>query len=88
MSTITAKIQIYIQDSQAATLRATMDAYRSACDWLSGHVFETGDLNQASLNDAHYAEIRQRFGLKSQMAQSVMKTVVARYKSARSNGHA
>lgn len=65
-----------------------MDAYRSACDWLSGHVFETGDLNQASLNDAHYAEIRQRFGLKSQMAQSVMKTVVARYKSARSNGHA
>lgn len=57
-----------------------MDAYRSACDWLSGHVFETGDLNQASLNDAHYAEIRQRFGLKSQMAQSVMKTVVARYK--------
>lgn len=65
-----------------------MDAYRSACDWLSGHVFETGDLDQASLNDSHYAELRQRFGLKSQMAQSVKKTVIARYKSARSNGHA
>ncbi|MDX5323244.1 MAG: transposase [Exiguobacterium sp.] len=87
-STIIAKIQIYSPASQAATLRATMDAYRSACDWLSGHVFETRDLNPVSLNDSHYAEIRRRFGLKSQMAQSVMKTVVARYKSARSNGHA
>ncbi|WP_070327056.1 RNA-guided endonuclease InsQ/TnpB family protein [Exiguobacterium aurantiacum] len=88
MSTITAKVQLFVPPPQAAILRATMDAYRSACDWLSGHVFETRDLNQASLNDSHYAELRQRFGLKSQMAQSVMKTVIARYKSAKSNGHA
>lgn len=35
----------------------------------------------------YYQELRGRFSLKSQMAQSVMKTVIARYKSARSNGH-
>ncbi|MFJ8268483.1 RNA-guided endonuclease InsQ/TnpB family protein [Peribacillus asahii] len=87
MSTITAKIQIYVSDNQAQSLRITTSAYRRACNWLSKHIFETKDLNQTSLNNLYYSDLRNQFGLKSQMAQSVMKTVIARYKSAKSNGH-
>jgi IS605 OrfB family transposase len=87
MSTITAKIQIYVSDNQAQSLRITTSAYRKACNWLSKHIFETKNLNQTSLNNLYYSDLRNQFGLKSQMAQSVMKTVIARYKSAKSNGH-
>ncbi|MGX7208042.1 RNA-guided endonuclease TnpB family protein, partial [Enterococcus lemanii] len=87
MSTVTAKIQVYVSSLQAENLKATTDAYREACNWLSKHIFETKDLNQASLNKRYYADLRRLFELKSQMAQSVMKTVIARYKSAQSNGH-
>ena len=87
MSTITAKIQVYVSDSQAESLRITIKAYRKACNWLAKYVFETKNLNQVSLHNLYYAELRNQFGLKSQMAQSVMKTVIARYKSLQSNGH-
>ncbi len=87
MSTITAKIQIYVSVEQSESLRITTNAYRKACNWLSKHVFETTNLNQSKLNNLHYSDLRNQFGLKSQMAQSVMKTVIARYKSAKSNGH-
>lgn len=87
MTTITAKIQIFVSNHQVEHLKVTMDIYRKACNWLSNHVFETKNLNQVKLNHLYYSDLRQHFGLKSQMAQSVMKTVIARYKSAKSNGH-
>lgn len=87
VSTITAKIQIFVSDNQAESLNITTHAYRKACNWLSGHIFETKNLNQLNLNNLYYSDLRNKFGLKSQMAQSVMKTVIARYKSATSNGH-
>ena len=83
MTTITAKIQIYVSSDQSKNLIATTNAYRNACNWLSKHVFQTKILKQAKLNDLYYKQLRGQFGLKSQMAQSVMKTVIARYKSAK-----
>lgn len=87
MSTITAKIQLYVPNSKDEILLKTTNAYREACNYLSAIVFQTKELNQRKLNDLYYHELREHFGLKSQMAQSVMKTVIARYKSAQSNGH-
>lgn len=87
MLTITAKIQIYATDMQAETLRITSNAYQKACNWLSNKVHVTKNLNQAQLQRLYYQDLRAHFGLKSQMAQSVMKTVIASYKSAQSNGH-
>lgn len=87
MPTITAKIQLYVSNDQAENLKATLNAYRKACNWLSKHILETKCLNQSKLNDLYYSDLRNIFALKSQMAQSVMKTVIARYKSAKSNGH-
>ncbi|MFB5267016.1 RNA-guided endonuclease InsQ/TnpB family protein [Paenibacillus enshidis] len=87
MSTITAKIQIYVPHEHTEMLIKTTNTYREACNYLSAIVFQTKEINQRTLNDLYYQELRNRFRLKSQMAQSVIKTVIARYTSARSNGH-
>ena len=78
---ITAKIQVVASDEDKALLDETMSVYREACNYVSAYVFRTHDLKQFSLNKALYSTLREKFGLKSQMAQSVFKTVIARYKT-------
>ena len=79
--TVTAKIQIITSDADRVLLNDTMAVYRNACNYVSNHIFHTHDLKQFSLNKALYTTLREKFGLKSQMAQSVLKTVIARYKT-------
>ena len=62
-------------------LDETMSVYRDACNYVSDYVFQTHDLKQFSLNKMLYSALREKFSLKSQMAQSVLKTVIARYKT-------
>lgn len=79
--TVTAKVQIAASETDKVLLDKTMAAYRNACNYISEYVFHTHDLRQFSLNKALYATLREQFGLKSQMAQSVLKTVIARYRT-------
>ena len=79
--TITAKIHIIASETDKFLLDETMSVYRDACNYVSEYVFRTHDLKQFSLNKMLYATLREKFGLKSQMAQSVFKTVIARYKT-------
>lgn len=79
--TVTAKIQISVTTDDKVLLDETMSVYRDACNYVSDYVFRTHDLKQLSLNKVLYSELRERFCLKSQMAQSVFKTVIARYKT-------
>ena len=79
--TITAKVQIVATDKDKVLLDETMSVYRDACNYVSDYVFQTHDLKQFSLNKALYSTLREKIGLKSQMAQSVLKTVIARYKT-------
>ena len=79
--TVTAKIQISASDTDKVLLDETMSVYRDACNYVSDYVFRTHDLKQFSLNKVLYYTLRRKFGLKSQMAQSVFKTVIARYKT-------
>lgn len=79
--TVTAKIQISVDTDSKLLLDKTMSVYSDACNYVSDYVFRTHDLKQFSLNKALYTELREMFGLKSQMAQSVFKTVIARYKT-------
>ena len=85
--TTTAKIQVQAEPEQRELLDDTMDTYRNACNFVANYVFQTHDLKQSSLNKALYYGLRERFGLKSQMAQSVFKTVIARYKTILENQH-
>ena len=79
--TVTAKIQISVNADSKVLLDETMSVYSNACNYVSNYVFRTHDLKQFSLNKVLYSTLRERFGLKSQMAQSVFKTVIARYKT-------
>ena len=83
--TITAKVQVKTAPADAELLIATMDAYRRACSYVSEYIYKTHNLGRKSLNDALYYTLRAKFALKSQMAQSVLKTVVARYKTILTN---
>ena len=74
---VTAKVQIVASDTDKVLLDETMSVYRNACNYVSEYIFRTHDLKQSSLNKALYYTLRDMFGLKSQMAQSVFKTVIA-----------
>ena len=73
--TITAKIQLSAATDDKVLLNETLSVYSNACNYVSDYVFRTHDLKQFSLNKVLYSVLRERFGLKSQMAQSVIKTV-------------
>lgn len=79
--TITAKVRIVATDTDKVLLNKTMSVYCDACNYVSDYVFRTHDLKQFSLNKILYSTLREKFSLKSQMAQSVFKTVIARYKT-------
>lgn len=79
--TITAKVQIVATGTDKVLLNKTMSVYCDACNYVSDYVFRTHDLKQFSLNKILYSTLREKFSLKSQMAQSVFKTVIARYKT-------
>ena len=79
--TITAKVQIIVTYADKTLLEETMSAYCDACNYVSDYVFKTHNLSQAQLNKALYYDLREKYSLKSQMAQSVLKTVIARYKT-------
>lgn len=79
--TITAKIQLCPNSNDKILLNDTLSAYRAACNAVSEYIFQSHDLNQSSVNHAVYRQLRNNYSLRSQMAQSVIKTVIARYKT-------
>lgn len=82
---LTAKIQLKPTQTDVEMFSATASAYRDACNFVSNYIFETCDLSQASLNKTLYSQLRSKFGLKAQMAQSVLKTVISKYKGLNSS---
>lgn len=86
--TITAKIQFLPNNQlEVEMLQATMRQYQKACNYVSTVIYDTKIFSQAKLHTMTYHILRETYNLKSQMAQSVLKTVLARYKSAKTNGH-
>lgn len=83
--TITAKVQISVDADSQVLLNKTVSAYSDACNYVSEYIFDTKNLKQFSLNQVLYSTLRKQFGLRSQMAQSVLKTVIARYKTILTN---
>lgn len=77
------KLRIVFQsDADRKSAYNTLIAYQNACNYVSQYVFNHNFvLKQSELQSALYHEIRKQFSLKSQMTQSVFKTVIARYKT-------
>lgn len=85
--TLTAKIQIYPNEELCASFVDTMNAYRSACNHVSKHVFATRCLKHPDIQKATYTDLRDIYGLRSQMAISVIRTVIGKYKTILENQH-
>ena len=83
--TVTAKIQIKPDSQAKQMLEQAMSVYKDACNFVAYYVFETHQLKQIPLQKAVYEDLRNKFGLKSQMACNVPRTVIAKFKSNKSN---
>ena len=82
MTYINLKLRLYPNQQQANLLDATMEQYRLAANLVSNYYFEHSfKPKQSDLQKSLYHLIRDRFGLKAQMTESVFKTVLARYKT-------
>ena len=84
---LTAKLQLFVNDDDIRALKDTMHAYTKACNFLSDYVFRSMDMDKRHIHDLYYYQIKEDFGMKAQMAESAIKTVLARYKSILSNHH-
>ena len=86
--TKTIKLRILVSDEQVSQLRDMTEQYRLACNFVSQYIFDHDfELNSNKLNKALYHDVRENFGLKSQLAQSVFRTVTARYKTVQEQLH-
>ena len=78
----TIKLRIHVTPEQEVLLRQMTEQYRQACNFVSQYIFDNQfDLTYQSLNKKLYSDLRGLFGLKSQLAQSSIKTTIARYKT-------
>ena len=84
--TITAKVKLYPTSEQMIILNKTLSVIRDVLNFVSAFVFEREGIRYPELDHALYYPVRHQFGLRSQMTQSVFKTVLAKYKSMKSNG--
>ena len=79
---VTMKLHIHTDAKGDRCFREFTERYASACTYVSQYVFDNRfPLNYMTLHETLYRKVRSSFGLKSQMAQSVFKTVTARYKT-------
>lgn len=79
--TITAKLQILVNDIEKQILCDTMKAYSSACNYVSEYIYKTHNLSRSTIQENTYYQIREVYGLRSQMAVSCIRTVIAKYKA-------
>ena len=78
---LTTSIRIYPTPEQEQALKETTQAYTRACNHVSEWVRSNQTLKQRAVHDALYYEIRQTYGLGAQMSASVIRTVIAAYKT-------
>ncbi|MCB5735246.1 MAG: transposase [Megasphaera massiliensis] len=80
--TKTIKLRIHVSPEQEILFRQMTERYRQACNFVSQHIFDNHfSLAYQNLNKELYSDLRKQFGLKSQLAQSSIKTTIAQYKT-------
>lgn len=79
--TITAKLQIIVNPLDKQILHDTMKAYSNACNYVSDYIYKTHNLSRYSVQEDTYYNVRDFFGLRSQMAVSCVRTVIAKYRT-------
>jgi transposase len=77
---LTVQIQLLPDAEQAKTLRAMVEQFNEACNWIAAECFTRQEANQFNVRKFAYKEVRERFGLSSQIAQLAIKAVCDSYK--------
>ncbi len=79
----TVKSRIVFQNpNDIPKMVASQEAFRQGCNFVSHYMFHNGfPINSVALIKLLYNDLRSQFGLKSQMAQSCIRTVIARYRT-------
>lgn len=78
--TTTVKVKLFPNKEQERLLSDTMNQYRKACNFVSEKVCQLREHNWLNLNNQLYRTLLYLFGMKSQVTQSVFKTVDSKYK--------
>ncbi len=77
---LTLQIQLLPDREQAAKMKATLEAFSEAANWLAGKAFAERTANKVYLQQLYYADLRQRFNLSAQMAVRCIAQVCEAYK--------
>ncbi len=77
---LTVQIQLLPDAEQSRTLRAIVERFNEACNWIAAECFARNESNQFRVRKFAYKQVRDRFGLSSQMAQLAIKVVCDAYK--------
>ena len=76
------KLKLNTDDVSGQAFADTTYQYMLACDDISQYIFDHDFvINSVALSKVLYAHLRETFRLKSQMAQSAIRTVTARYQT-------
>ena len=82
----TVRLKLLVSPTQAEALQTTLQANREALNYTSRIAFEKGGISAFKrLQQVVYRDLRDQFGLKSQMACNVCSAVASTYASAKSN---
>ena len=84
---ITIKVKLYPTSEQMLILNNTLSVIRDVLNFVSTFVFAQEGIHYPELNHALYYPVRQQFGLRSQMTQSIFRTVLAKYQAMKVNRH-
>ena len=79
--TIKARI-IFQNNEDISKMIESQETFRQGCNFVSNYMFDNNfPMNTTTLVKLLYHDLREKFGLKSQMAQSCVRTVIARYRT-------
>ncbi|WP_074307445.1 transposase [Singulisphaera sp. GP187] len=77
---LTLQTQLFPDKTHSAPLKATVERFNEAAEWLAGEAFAIKVSNKTELQKTHYALLRERFGLSAQMAVRCIAQVCEAYK--------
>ncbi len=77
---LTLAVKLAPEEEQAQALLETMEAFNAACDHIAAVAFRLHSANKYALQHECYREVRERFGLSSQMAVRAIAKASEAYK--------
>jgi putative transposase len=77
---LTLQTQLFPDRDHAERLKATVERFNEAADWLAGEAFACNVANKIELQKTHYAVIREKFRLSAQMTVRCIAQVCEAYK--------